>query len=343
MDFPGNLAMRWWPLRAENGVGHKDERLRLGGIRYLDPYWSVWRTYAKGRWLGRKLVDCFAQEFLSCNKHYSTVAVKLGRVYVNGKQITDTEYVLKNADFIEHWGHRHEHPVLDCKIRIVEDNENLLVVDKPASLPVHACGQYSIHTVLGLLRTQHQITGLRVLHRLDRTTSGLLLFAKNYATDLDFKQTLKLGHWVKEYVCKVDGVFPEEEIVCEESLGNLVVSMGIQCVRADGKDARSRFKRMWTDGKVSVVKVTIDTGRTHQIRVHAQFLGHPIVGDTIYNSTVWGPERGKGADYKKGFDQLAIDVRDNHKMTNWLEEIAPGYGEMMEKMAFGEVTAEPPL
>ncbi|CAJ0914457.1 unnamed protein product, partial [Mesorhabditis belari] len=291
----------------------------VDGIRYLDPYWAPWRTRTKGRWIGRKLVECFAQEFLSANKHYAVVAAKLGRMYVNGKQITDTDYVLKNGDSIEHWGHRHEHPILDCQIKFVADTEDLLVVDKPASLPVHSCGQYSLHTVLGMLRTQHNITGLRVLHRLDRTTSGILMFAKNYRTDLEFKETLKKGHWVKEYVCKVDGVFPEEEIPLQPANWNV------------------------GDGKTSVLKAVIDTGRTHQIRVHAQFLGHPIVGDQIYNSDAWGPTRGKDADYQKNYEELGVIIRDRHKMENWLEEVLPGYEEMMERMATGEVTPEPPF
>ncbi|VDM66017.1 unnamed protein product [Strongylus vulgaris] len=142
--------------------------------------------------------------------------------------------------------------VLDLPLNIIAETDDLLVVDKPPSLPVHACGQYAVHTVLGQLRVNHNRTGLRVLHRLDRTTSGVLLFAKNYKTDLEFKKTLKDGNWSKEYVCMVDGVFPDGEIECNESIGTLVISMGIQCVRPDGKPARRR---------------------THQIRVHAQFLG----------------------------------------------------------------------
>uniref|UniRef100_A0A1I7XTE4 PseudoU_synth_2 domain-containing protein n=1 Tax=Heterorhabditis bacteriophora TaxID=37862 RepID=A0A1I7XTE4_HETBA len=136
----------------------------------------------------------------------------MGRIYVNGNQMTDVEYVMKNGDRIEHWGHKHEHPVRDLPIPIVADTDDLLVVNKPPSLPVHACGQYAVHTVLGQLRTRYNRNGLRgpnILHRLDRATSGILMLAKNYETDFEFKETLKKGEWTKEYVCMVDGVFPE--------------------------------------------------------------------------------------------------------------------------------------
>ena len=82
--------------------------------------------------------------------------------------------------------------------------------------------------------------------------------------------------------------------------------MGIQCIREDGKEARSKFKRLWTDGKESLVSCKIATGRTHQIRVHLQWLGFPIVSDTVYNSNEWGPEKGKYGNYGKSFEQVRV-------------------------------------
>lgn len=311
------------------------------GVRYLAPYWAAYRTRTKGRWIGRKMVEVFAQEFLSVNKNYPMVACKLGRFYVNDKQMTDVDYVLRNGDSIHHWGHRHEHPVRDLPLSIIAETDDLLVVNKPPSLPVHACGQYAIHTVLGQLRYNHNRSGLRVLHRLDRTTSGVLLFAKNYETDIKFKTTLKDGCWSKEYVCMVEGEFPDEEIECNEPIGVLVITMGIQCVRPDGKPAHSRFKKIWSDGKRSVLSVSIHTGRTHQIRVHAQFLGYPIVGDQIYNSTVWGPTKGRGAEYAKSYEKLCEDVREAHRSSNWHETVDPDYESRMERMASEEVIEAP--
>uniref|UniRef100_A0A158P7W2 S4 RNA-binding domain-containing protein n=1 Tax=Angiostrongylus cantonensis TaxID=6313 RepID=A0A158P7W2_ANGCA len=299
------------------------------GIRYLAPYWAVYRTRAKGRWVGRRMVDVFAQEFLSLNRNYPKIACKLGRIYINGKQMLDVDYVLRNGDSIHHWGHRHEHPVLDLPLNIIAETDDLLVINKPPSLPVHACGQYAIHTVLGQLRYNHNRSGLRVLHRLDRTTSGVLLFAKNYETDIEFKKTLKEGTWIKEYLCMVEGVFPDEEVDCNEPIGVLVISMGIQCVRADGKPARSLFKKLWSDGKRSVLSVKLYTGRTHQIRVHAQFLGELIISSKVIPLFTLESCR------------LCDDVRNAHKCSNWHETIDPEYELRMAKMADEEVKPEP--
>uniref|UniRef100_A0A914DPR5 Pseudouridine synthase RsuA/RluA-like domain-containing protein n=1 Tax=Acrobeloides nanus TaxID=290746 RepID=A0A914DPR5_9BILA len=194
----------------------------------------------------------------------------MGRFIINGKQVTDPNYILNHNDSICHISHRHEPPVLDLPIEFIVDNDDLLVVNKPPSMPVHPCAQYKIHTVTGILWTQMGISGMRLIHRLDRTTSGVLIFAKNYKTDIEFKQAMEKCHLKKEYVCKVEGVFPDGELVCEQPIGHIIRSLGLQCVRPDGKSTKSTFKRLWTDGQNSVISAIIETGRTHQIRVHLQ-------------------------------------------------------------------------
>lgn len=312
------------------------------GIRYLNPYWTSYKAWAKGRWVGRKMVDVFRQEFLSLHHSYAKVACKLGRITVNGKQMTDPNYVFRNNDAVVHTGHRHEHPVLARPMEVIADTDDFLVVNKPHGIPVHPCGQYRLHTVLGMIATECSITNLRVLHRLDRTTSGVLILAKSYESDIKFKLALNSREIRKEYVCKVDGVFPGsgEEVVCNEPIGVLVKAMGIQCVREDGKKAKSRFRLLWTDGKISVVKCFIDTGRTHQIRVHLQYLGFPIVGDELYNCDSWGPFKGKEAKYGKSYEELCKDISDAHRSSIWHETVDPAYEKRMENMADNEVEVE---
>lgn len=95
-------------------------------------------------------------------------------------------------------------------------------------------------------------------------------------------------------MCRVDGEFPQGKLVCEEPI--LVVSFKIGLCRVDpkGKECRTVFERLSFNGKTSVVRCFPLTGRTHQIRVHLQYLGFPILNDPIYGSSAWGPNRGKG-------------------------------------------------
>uniref|UniRef100_A0A0K0DTK5 Pseudouridine synthase n=1 Tax=Strongyloides stercoralis TaxID=6248 RepID=A0A0K0DTK5_STRER len=307
------------------------------GIRYLEPYWCTYKAQAKGRWINKKLLDVFTKEFISANPYYMKLAIKTGRMFVNGERMTNLDYVIKDSDSIVHVAHRHEHEILDKKIEIIDNNENYLVVNKPPSLPVHACGQYKVHSMIEQIRIQHGIANLRTLYRLDKNVSGVLMFAKNYEADLEFKKLMQSRNIYKEYIALVEGKFPDNDIVCEEPIGNLVITMGIQCIRKDGKNAKSTFKKIWTDGKKSLICCRIESGRTHQIRVHLQYIGYPIINDKLYNSTVWGKNKGKYAEYGKDMDTLSKDIQDSHKSSLWHEKPNLEFENNMKKWANDDV------
>lgn len=114
-------------------------------------------------------------------------------------------------------------------------------------------------------------------------------------------------------MCRVEGEFPEGEVVCEEPI--LVTSFKIGFCRADpkGKDSRTVFNRLSFNGKTSVVRCLPLTGRTHQIRVHLQYLGFPILSDPIYGSSAWGPHRGKGGVTGKSDEELLKALMEEHQ------------------------------
>ncbi|KAI6195699.1 Pseudouridine synthase [Aphelenchoides besseyi] len=287
----------------------------VDGVRHLDPYWTSYYSRTKGRWVGREIVEVFQTEFLAHNPKYSRAALRLGRIFVNNQQVTDLSHKLKENDEIIHICHKHEHPVLAQPIRVIHEDDRLLVVDKPPSLPIHACGQYRVHTILGLLWKLDDRQGLRVVHRLDRTTSGVLILAKTQEADVQTKKLLLSNQIRKAYVAKVRGRFFDVFETME-------------------RECRSTFKRVWYDPKAdeSLVFCQIETGRTHQIRVHLQFLGHPIAGDLIYDSAVWGPTFGRNAEYGKPLEELGKEVREAHSISNWHEEKYPEYEQRLDSI-----------
>lgn len=118
----------------------------------------------------------------------------------------------------------------------------------------------------------------------------------------------------KEYVCRVEGEFPEDELVCEEPI--LVVSFKVGVCRVDpkGKPSRTVFQRLSYNGHSSVVRCRPVTGRTHQIRVHLQFLGYPILNDPVYGSSVWGPGRAKGGLVDMTDEELLEALVEEHRV-----------------------------
>ncbi|XP_024973023.1 RNA pseudouridine synthase 7 [Cynara cardunculus var. scolymus] len=260
------------------------------GIRYVKPYYFEFISHAKNRWAGKTIVDLFAEEFKGRNRDYYDSAVKSGRIQVDGKTVP-VSYRVQSSQKISHFVHRHEPPVMALDVKILHEGEDVLTVYKPASVPVHPCGQYRKNTVVGILQAEHDLAPVFPVHRLDRLVSGLLILARSASQADLFRQQIESGMVQKQYIAKVVGEFPEEQVV------NLRVNFNAREGRSttepedmdekgnatsNGKAACTKFTRISTNGKYSIVSCHPITGRTHQIRVHLQSTGHPIANDTLY-------------------------------------------------------------
>ncbi|KAM6968609.1 pseudouridylate synthase RPUSD2 [Tautogolabrus adspersus] len=284
-----------------------------GGLRKVRPYYFDFKTYCKGRWIGKSLLDVFKSEFRAESIEYYLKACKEGRIRLNETPVEDLSVVLRNNDHMRNTVHRHEPPVVGTPLKVIVDDGEVLVVDKPASIPVHPCGRFRHNTVIFILGKERGISELHTVHRLDRLTSGVLLFARTLEISQRLDQLVRNRELEKEYVCRVDGEFPEGELVCEEPI--LVVSFKIGLCRVDptGKECRTVFQRLSYNGKTSVVRCLPLTGRTHQIRVHLQYLGFPILNDPIYGSSAWGPHRGKGGLAGRSLEELLQALVEEHR------------------------------
>lgn len=300
------------------------------GLRKVAPYFYTYNTFCKQRWRNRELFEIYSSEFRDRPVAYYRRAIDSGAVCVNGKP-AGLEYVVRDNDLISHTIHRHEPPVSGEEIAILHEDDGMLVIVKPSGIPVHPAGRYGYNSILEILKDQrgpHFVP--HPCHRLDRLTSGIMFIAKNprAAEDLRFQIA---GRTVrKEYVARVIGEFPEGPIVCDEPILQISPKLGLNRVRASGKSARTVFQRLayyppeadtegndglavpgrseadgnpadaegrpWVEKKgYSIVRCLPVTGRTHQLRVHLQFLGHPIQNDPIYaNQKVWGWGLGSG-------------------------------------------------
>ncbi|XP_054490279.2 pseudouridylate synthase RPUSD2 [Agelaius phoeniceus] len=295
-----------------------------GGLRKVRPYYFDFRTYCKGRWVGRSLLHVFGTEFRAQPLSYYRAAARAGRLRLNEEPVRDLDIVLKNNDFLRNTVHRHEPPVTAQPIRILAEDEEVVVVDKPSSLPVHPCGRFRHNTVIFILGKEHGLRELHTLHRLDRMTSGVLMFAKTAAVSKRIDEQVRQRQLEKEYVCRVVGEFPEHEVVCEEPILVVSYKVGVCRVDAKGKPCQTLFQRLSYNGSSSVVRCLPRTGRTHQIRVHLQFLGHPILNDPIYNMEAWGPHRGKGGRIGKTDEELLKALVEEHRSKQSLEVLGIG-------------------
>jgi 23S rRNA pseudouridine955/2504/2580 synthase len=168
--------------------------------------------------------------------------------------------------------------------RIIYEDARLLVIDKPAGLAVHGGSGVSLGCIEALRLLRPESKDLELAHRLDRDTSGCLLLAKRRSALRVLHALLREGQVDKRYLTLVKGRWPEGTTEIDAPLVTRRVG-GEARVKVDdsGKEARSAFRLLERFGKTaSLLEVSIDTGRTHQIRVHAAHAGHPVAGDERY-------------------------------------------------------------
>jgi 23S rRNA pseudouridine1911/1915/1917 synthase len=170
-------------------------------------------------------------------------------------------------------------------LEIVHEEDALLIVDKPAGLVVHPGSGNRDGTLLNaILHHAPQCAALPragIVHRLDKDTSGLLVIAKTAEAQTDLVRQLQARTIGREYLAVVHGVLIADGAV-DAPIGRHPVERTRMAVAARGKPARTHFTVLRRFARATLVKCRLETGRTHQIRVHMRSIGHPIVGDPVY-------------------------------------------------------------
>lgn len=177
----------------------------------------------------------------------------------------------------------HEEP-LGLTIPILSRGNGWLAVDKPPSIPVHPVSRHKNNTLIRILRLQEGTDDLRLVHRLDRETSGVLLLAHDSATAGFLSKAFLRSEVRKEYLAWVCGEVTGEEGLIDAPVGQAVNSAIFvkQGCPDDGKPARTRWTVEARRSGTTLVRLFPESGRRHQLRVHLERLGHPILGDLLY-------------------------------------------------------------
>jgi len=178
----------------------------------------------------------------------------------------------------------------DIPLDIVYEDADLLVINKLQGMVVHpAAGNYSGTLVNALLQHCHDLSGINgvirpgIVHRIDKDTSGLLVVAKNDKAHLDLARQIKEHTAARRYIALVHGNITESNGVVDAPVGRHPKDRKkMAVITRNSRPAVTRYKMLEQFGEYTLVECALETGRTHQIRVHMAFLGHPVAGDPVY-------------------------------------------------------------
>lgn len=217
--------------------------------------------------------------------------LKHGQIVVNGKTVTRYDYPLKSGDKIIVGNHRSIVEKNIPQLRILYEDDDIIVIDKEAGLLTITTGSGIDTTAVSLLKDyvqkQSPYNKIYTVHRLDQLTSGVLVFAKNSEAQHQLRDNWRDMVTKRTYVAVVEGKMDESEgkissWLIENKKNYMVYSSPVD---NGGKLAITKYKVLQTSDQFSLLELELETGRKNQIRVHLKDLGHPIVGDRKYGSS----------------------------------------------------------
>ncbi|MCK8634782.1 RluA family pseudouridine synthase [Apilactobacillus kunkeei] len=177
----------------------------------------------------------------------------------------------------------------NINIDIVYEDDDVIVVNKPQGMVVHPSPGHPDHTLVNALLYHSPLSTINgtyrpgIVHRIDKDTSGLLMVAKNNYAHESLSKQLKDKSNIREYIALVHGNIKENSGVINAPIGRSKKDRKKQAIVDDGKNAVTHFKILERFGReYTLVSCVLETGRTHQIRVHMKYIGHPLAGDPLY-------------------------------------------------------------
>lgn len=237
-------------------------------------------------------IDLYLSKKTDYSRSTIVKMIKQGLILVNGKEIKNS-YVLKIGDSIEIGEYKEEQINVEPEnipINIIYEDEDVIVVDKPNGMVVHpAVGNTKGTLVNALLYHSKRLSDINgefrpgIVHRIDAYTTGLLMVAKNNKAHEILSEELSKKETTRKYIALVWGVINEDTATIDAPIGRDDKDRKRMAITSiNSKDAVTHLRVLKRYKDATLIELKLETGRTHQIRVHMNYIGHPVVNDPVY-------------------------------------------------------------
>ncbi len=281
-----------------------------------------------------KRIDAYmAEKYEDISRVAIQRLIETGKILVNGKKVKASYKVQVNDKITmeEEKAVEVELKAQDIPVEIIYEDRDIIVVNKPKGMVVHPANGNPDGTLVNAIMAicKDSLSGIGgeirpgIVHRLDKDTSGILIVAKNDKAHINLSEQIKEHKVKKIYIALVKGIVKENNATINMPIGRSEKDRKKMAVTKKGKEAITHFKVLKRYDKYTLLEINIETGRTHQIRVHLSQIGYPIVGDEVYS-------KGKNEWNIKGQCLHAKSLDFKHPVTNenmHLEAKIPQYFE----------------
>lgn len=244
--------------------------------------------------VGKRLDAYVASQDSNITRTAAQRMIEEKNILVNGKK-QKVAYKIAEGDIIsvkEVEAKTIELKAQDIPVEIIYEDNDIIVVNKPKGMVVHPANGNPDGTLVNAIMSicKDSLSGIGgeirpgIVHRLDKDTSGLLIVAKNDKAHVNMSEQIKNHEVKKTYIALVRGVVKENEATINMPIGRSTSDRKKMAVNKNGKNAVTNIKVLKRYDKYTLLEVNIETGRTHQIRVHLSHIGYPIIGDYIYSN-----------------------------------------------------------
>lgn len=269
----------------------RNEQLRLvtNPLPGSQPYDNVRPIRIPGRMDRRRLLDCVCELHPPIDRQTWCEWFEQGHIQRYGLPVNPMMQV-RGGESFDHIFPNTIEPDVNPDVHILDENDQMIVVNKSAPLPVHASGRFYRNTLISFLQLVYPEEKLRPVHRLDSNTTGIVVIARTADAARDLAQQFESSSVTKRYLVRCHGTPDQNRFYCDAAIGDDRAEAGTRTIDpVAGKHATTEFKIIKTfSDQTTLLEARPITGRTNQIRIHLWHLGFPILGDPSYrpNQTI---------------------------------------------------------